>query len=298
MEVEPGAHPVAKQGPDRDQPRRHTFVGANVWGLDAVQLAAPGLDAGFAETRAAALRNLQAAAELTLVPPPGGLVPGVENLIKVRVTNKTGHKLPTGYADGRRVFIELSVGGQVVSGLWDGNTGVLVADPQLAVFEAVHGRADGGLHHLALHDTVIKDTRIPPLAFHPDEDTGPVGSPYLTDADGGVLGVAEWSYRVQLPSSADGGVSIAARLLYQSTTIEYVEALAAANGTDENGNQLRCIWEQTGRAAPVEMARSNVLVDQASEGCGCHSASGSAAVLPALAILVVWAFRRRRPPEA
>ena len=191
--------------------------------------------------------------------------------------------------------------GEVVSGAWDGDAGVLVTDPQLAVFEAVQGRADGGLDHLALHDTIFKDTRIPPLGFQPGPDTEAVGSPYMTGSDGGVLGVAEWTYRVRFPapSATDAGVLISARLFHQVTTAEYVEALAAANLTDGNGDKLRAIWEQTGRAAPVEMARSErvVSVDPRSEvsgGCGCHSASGSATVLPALAILVAWAFRRRR----
>ena len=31
--------PVAKQGPARPTPRRHAFVGGNVWGLDAVRAA-------------------------------------------------------------------------------------------------------------------------------------------------------------------------------------------------------------------------------------------------------------------
>lgn len=306
MEVEAGAHPVAKEGPARNQPLRHTFAGANVWGLAAVRLAASeladaGLDPVFAATRAAAVRSLQAAAEVTITLPDGTLPAGVEVPVTVRVTNKTGHKLPTGYADGRRVFIELRVAGEVVSGAWDGDAGVLVTDPQLAVFEAVQGRADGGLDHLALHDTIFKDTRIPPLGFQPGPDTEPVGSPYMTGSDGGVLGVAEWTYRVRFPapSATDAGVLISARLYHQVTTAEYVEALAAANLTDGNGDKLRAIWEQTGRAAPVEMARSErvVSVDPRSEvsgGCGCHSASGSATVLPALAILVAWAFRRRR----
>src|SRR5262249_60999153 len=101
------------------------------------------------------------------IPVPADVLAGdTEVLVTVRVLNRTGHKLPTGYADGRRVFVELSVAGQVVSGAYDGDGGVLLDDPQLAVFEAVHARADGGLGHLALPGTLPKDTRVTPVRLH------------------------------------------------------------------------------------------------------------------------------------
>ncbi|HZW90949.1 MAG TPA: MYXO-CTERM sorting domain-containing protein, partial [Myxococcaceae bacterium] len=218
---------------------------------------------------------------------------------KVRVFNRTGHKLPTGYADGRRVFLELRVNDEVVSGAYD--AGVLLTDPQLAVFEAVHGRSDGGLDHLALHDTILKDTRIEPLGFVPDEDTTPVGISFLRDADGGSMGAVELTYHVRIPGSAlaGGTGTVEARLFHQATTREYVEALAAANASDGKGDQLHAIWEATGQAAPVLMssASASAPLTQATGvtgSCACQSTSGSAAVIPALALLVGWAARRRR----
>ncbi|MGZ6077716.1 MAG: PQQ-dependent sugar dehydrogenase, partial [Myxococcaceae bacterium] len=305
MLPEPGVLPVAKDGPGRTSPSRHSFVRGNVWGLDAVRAAAPselaGLDAAFAANRAAALENLQRAARVEIVLPQAPIPVGQEVELKVRVYNQTGHKLPTGYADGRRVFIELRVAGDVVSGAYDGDAGILIADPQLAVFEAVHARADGGLDHLALHDTVVKDTRIEPLGFRPSEVTMPIGISFLRDGDGGVVGAAEWTYRVRFPATLDGGTApVEARLFHQATTRAYVEALAAANLTDGKGEALRSIWESTGRAAPVLMtsaqttAQLTTVPPEVTGGCGCRTTTGSAAVLPALALLLVWAGRRRR----
>ena len=306
MVRETGSLPVAKQGPARPTPSRHAFVGGNVWGLDAVRAAAApgelsGLDAAFAASRAAALENLATAADLQLLL-PAGAIPGETDVeVKVRVFNRTGHKLPTGYADGRRVFLELRVGGQVVSGGYDADAGVLLPDPQLAVFEAVHARSDGGLDHLALHDTILKDTRIEPLGFRPDEDTAPVGISFLRDSDGGAMGAVEWTYRLRVPASAldAGSTTVEARLFHQATTREYVEALAAANLTDGRGDTLQAIWEGTGRAAPVLMktTQASAALTQGGDvagGCGCRSTSGSAAVLPALALLLAWGARRRR----
>jgi len=302
MLPEQGSLPVAKDGPLRTAPSRHAFVGGNVWGLDAVRAAAPaelaGLDAAFAANRAAALSNLQQAARLEVLLPEGGLPVETESLLKVRVYNLTGHKLPTGYADGRRVFLELRVNGEVVSGAYDADAGALLADPQLAVFEAVHGRADGGLDHLALHDTILKDTRIEPLGFQPGQDTMPVGITFLRDTDGGAMGAAEWNYRVNFPAALLGtSVTIEARLYHQATTREYVEALAAANLTDGKGEALLGIWEDTGRAAPVLMATAQVsaqLTADVSGGCGCHATGGTAAIVPGLALFLGWLARRRK----
>ncbi|HTS80611.1 MAG TPA: PQQ-dependent sugar dehydrogenase [Myxococcaceae bacterium] len=304
MVPEQGNLPVAKDGPLRSSPSRHAFVGGNVWGLDAVRAAAPGelagLDAAFAANRAAAVANLQAAARVEILLPDGPITYDQEVQLKVRVYNLTGHKLPTGYADGRRVFLELRVAGQVVSGAYDGDAGQLLSDPQLAVFEAVHARADGGLDHLALHDTIVKDTRIEPLGFQPDENTMPVGISFLRDGDGGVLGAAEWTYRVHFPSTLDAGSAmVEARLFHQATTRAYVEALAEANLTDGRGDTLHGIWEATGRAAPVLMTTGQATAQltaagpDVTGGCTCQSTRGGAALLPALALLVGWAARRR-----
>ena len=306
MEVQQGDLVVAKDTTvTRTNPLKHTFAGANIWGLAAVQAADPTraeFASDFAATSAAALRSLQSAARVELLPPSGPVPAGSEVELRVRVTNLTGHKLPTGYGDGRRVFIELSVGDQVVSGRYDATAGDLVPDVQLAVFEAVHGRADGGLDHLALHDTIFKDTRIEPLGFQPDADTAPVGIAFLKGADGGALGAVEWTYRVTFPAelAGDAGV-VTAKLFHQATSRDYVEALAQANATDSAGTQLLSIWNSTGQAAPVEMTRATQSIPLVSIGdsavtgsCGCHATSSSAAFLPALVVLVALALRRRR----
>jgi glucose/arabinose dehydrogenase len=304
MAVFPGEHTVGGQGGGlRLNPRRHTFAGANVWGLAAVMAAAPELAAfadDFAETQAAALRSLASAATVSVIVPPGVLSSGSLVPVTVRVTNLTGHKLPTGYADGRRVFVELSVNGQVVSGAYDADAGVLVDDGQLQVFEATHGQSDGGSHHIALDDTVLKDTRVPPLGFRPTVDTAPVGATYLTDADGGALGFVDTVYQVTVPpyQGPDGGVTITARLYHQATTRQYVEALEAANGTDGTGSTLMSIYASTGMAPPVEMTSAEVNAalgpGSVSGGCGCASAGGATTAAASLVALLALAGRGRR----
>ncbi len=194
------------------------------------------------------------------------------------------------------------MGGQVVSGAYDGDAGELVPDPQLAVFEAVHGRADGGLDHLALHDTIVKDTRIEPLGFQPDEDTAPVGITFLRDADGGALGGGG----VDLPGAASPPTLARGRPRWRPASSTRPRPATTSRpwppptSPTARARQLHSIWESTGRAAPVLMTTAQVTAQLTTEppgvsgGCGCRTTTGSATVLPALALLLAWATRRRR----
>src|SRR5262249_1177411 len=108
----------------------------------------------------------------------------------VRLTNLTGHKLPTGYPEGRRVYLEVALvltktATMTISGAWDPATGNLVDDPQLKTYETLHGRVDidnpDGVrtHHVAMMNQIPSDTRIPPEGFAPSyPDMVPSGRDY------------------------------------------------------------------------------------------------------------------------
>ncbi len=58
--------------------------------------------------------------------------------------NLSGHKLPTGYPEGRRMWLQVLVrdgSGEAIwsSGGWDPATGALALDPQLKVYEVKPG---------------------------------------------------------------------------------------------------------------------------------------------------------------
>ena len=64
--------------------------------------------------------------------------------VTVTVVNQTGHKLPTGYPEGRRMWINLrayDASGNLVyeSGAYNFQTGVLTLDPAIKVYEAKLG---------------------------------------------------------------------------------------------------------------------------------------------------------------
>ncbi|MET0594053.1 MAG: hypothetical protein ABW133_15240, partial [Polyangiaceae bacterium] len=192
---------------------------------------------------------------------------------QVRVENKTGHKLPTGYPEGRRMWLEVDIADETgkplfQSGAYDRQTATRKDDPQLRTYE-VRMAANGveGFHFI-LQDEVLQDNRIPPRGFVSRPDTKPVGRDYptMSSPDGGAPIVAHWDdapYEFVLPKTVGTMVVIRATLWYQTTSREYVEALRSANGTDSYGDKMLEIWERYDRAPPfgVATAMGSIAVD-------------------------------------
>jgi Cytochrome c554 and c-prime len=250
-------------GPQRPDIALHRFIGGNAWAPLAIQQFDTSLTtedkAYLNKTPALAVQQLQSAATLTAVSTGGTL--------SVTVTNLTGHKLPTGYTEGRRIWLDVQFynGTSLVSesGAYDESTGVLTEDTELKVYEArpglqsVDGYADGVSYHFALNNHMFKDNRIPPRGFT-NAAFNAAGAPVVgaTYADG-----QNWdttSYSVP-----NGATSAVVTLKYQTTTKEFVEFLRdenVGNAYDIKGagQKLYDIWTNTGRSAPVSMATVTV----------------------------------------
>src|SRR5262249_25763075 len=99
--------------------------------------------------------------------------------LNVRITNQTGHKLPTGFAEGRRMWINVrfldGAGGLIAErGAYDAATANL-ATSDTKVYEAQTGpdptvASMAGLpaglgFHFAVNNQRLKDNRIPPRGF-------------------------------------------------------------------------------------------------------------------------------------
>jgi hypothetical protein len=261
----------------------HAFTGGNTWvpgilkGEYSDTSSIPGAFGGvgrqdaFDQTVAWARETLaQAAAVETTIAgytPPGSGAGSLQ--VRVKVTNLSGHKLPTGYAEGRRMWLNLLVKdatGRLVfeSAAYDPASGVLTVDAQARVYEALQGIwnhngsgacdvVDGSgqpMFHFALNDCVAKDNRIPPLGFRPATaadpngyDTRPVGATYAQTAPGsGILvNYDTVDYAVPVPAGTPGPLTATARLYYQTSSKEYIEFLrdeAVRNGTQ--GENAMC----------------------------------------------------------
>jgi len=250
--------------PTRTDLALHDLMGGNTFVTDIVGMFYPSeVDAGqLAAARDRAVSMLQKAVSLTVTPEDFG--------VTVRVTNETGHKLPSGYPEGRRIWLNVRAYdalGQMVfeSGEYNATTGVLHHDEQAVVYE-IHGGLSPALalalglptgpsFHFVLNDTVYHDNRIPPRGFtnaaFQTIQSPPVGHAY---ADGQHWDEAGYN----LPAEAE---SAHVTLYYQTTSKEYVEFLRDANTTNSAGQDLYNAWIAQGRAAPVAMAHARVAVD-------------------------------------
>jgi len=249
----------------------HDFMGGNSWMPNVVASLYPSdVDAGaLADGALRAVSMLEKAATLDLQ-----VDAEADSFVAtVTVTNRTGHKLPTGYPEGRRMWIQVvakdELGGVVYeSGAYDASTGVLTHDEHAIVYEAELGispalaaalsaGSGGPSFHFALNDSVYKDTRIPPLGFtntafdafggKPVDDSQP--APRYADGE-------NWDTATYgLPATAR---SVIVTLYYQTTSKEYVEFLHSENSTNSAGQVMYDAWVANGRAAPVVMAQDSV----------------------------------------
>lgn len=247
---------------ERDDTRRHEFAGAGAQVLDLIALHSrndPTVDQDAVDrARAAAVSMLERAATLEGEQSGGWLV--------ARVVNESGHKLPTGHIEGRRVWVNtrfLDGAGGLISevGGYDFDHAEL-DEEGAAIFEMRVGLSDGaaaltGLpagetSHMALADTIVKDTRIPPRGWN---------NQAFTDGGAPAVGIhyPDGQYWHDSWYTIPAGARTAeVRVYYQNTPRWYIEHLREANHTDHWGETLYGLWEQTERGEPILMSSTSV----------------------------------------
>ncbi|HEX4955580.1 MAG TPA: hypothetical protein VF017_19495 [Thermoanaerobaculia bacterium] len=280
----------------------HRFVGGNTWVPGVLRDEYPNLGrtASYNATVAWTQDLLQNDSALVAVTGPGAPVMPGENLaVTVRVTNLTGHKLPTGYPEGRRMWLQVTARDAVGNAFWqsgayDAATGVLTQDPQIKIYQTERGiwnrngtnecdftdGASNPIFHFVLNNCIALDNRIPPAGFSggSDLETRPVGYTYPETAPGsGILvNYDDTTYQIPVPGGLVAPITIEARLLYQTVSKEYVEFLrdeAVTNNfpddcisrttgtpTMSRGELLHDIWTRRGRAAPTPMVLGSTVV--------------------------------------
>ncbi|HPO91918.1 MAG TPA: hypothetical protein PL072_00480 [Phycisphaerales bacterium] len=271
--------------PIRPNVPRHTFRGANTWVLRAVQSLYES-DSGMGEEEAMIAsgenaKMLQDASDLELYRVGGSLV--------ARVINYTGHKLPTGYGEGRRMWVNVKffgAGDQLIAerGAYDNTEAILVnGGADTKVYEARHGIDEavaaltgltaGPQFHLALVNKKYKDNRIPPMGFTlaAFDAVGAAPVPSDTYADG------QYWDDTAYPIPA-GAVRAEVRVYHQVTTREYIEFLRDTDATprlsnlppvpeiydpmvtDTSGKLAYKLWEAFGKSAPTEMDAGDIAL--------------------------------------
>lgn len=232
----------------------HEFAGANAWMPGVISsLYGASLGSGrqqaFTQAAAAATLMLQRSASLDLTLAPLASAPGTLQAA-VRVTNLAGHKVPSGYSEGRRMWLELQArdaGGTVFwrSNAYDAATGELAINRDDAVYEVKQGiwNAAGNapscetedaqgrpMFHFARNDCIAKDNRIPPRGFTggADLELRPIPVGRYPPAAPGSTALAHWddrSWAIPVPGGTALPITVQVRLRHQVATREYVEFL-------------------------------------------------------------------------
>lgn len=257
-------------GPERADVTTHDFAGSAVGVLQMIALENindPEVDQdAVAAAIAKSIDMLHRAASVE--------VAQVGSSVRVRVINESGHKIPTGHIEGRRIWVNvkmLNASGAVVReyGAYDLLTATL-DEASTEIYEMHVGLSDfastatglppGPTGHMALADTIVKDNRIPPRGFNNAAfEAG--GAPVVAHeyADG-----QYWddSYFAMAPDA----VRAEATVLYQNLPRDYIEHLRDANHTNNTGQNLFNLWTATGRGAPVPMVSAKCALQSALTG--------------------------------
>lgn len=199
----------------------------------------------------------------------------VGSQLKVRVINQTGHKLPTGYPEGRRVWINARFYDELhkliaESAAYDAATGVLNkedVDPTAKIYEVkpgldkdlatALGLPEGPSFHFVLNNKVFKDNRIPPRGFTNAKFAAFGGAPVNHSyADGDYWDDTYYG----IPA---GTAYVECTLYYQSTSKEFVEFLRDENNdpSPNKGDFIYNLWSENGKCPPVVMASSSLYLD-------------------------------------
>ena len=249
--------------PHHDMTGGNTFIPGMIAELYPSDVNAAALDSGV--VRARTMLQLAASMDLTLTE--------MEDHFSatVRITNETGHKLPSGYPEGRRIWINLvamDVTGYVIyeSGHYNFSTGTLTQDNDSKIYEIKPGLDNlmagitelpvGPSFHFVLNNKIFSDNRIPPRGFtnaaFEDIQSPPVNYSY---ADGQYWDDTHYI----LPITTD---SLKITLFYQTLSKEYVEFLRDENVSNEAGNILYNFWNTNGKSAPEMMKKISVSTMQ------------------------------------
>lgn len=246
---------------------KHTFNGANTWVLRSVATLYPDYETDLTEMSVnASIERSQgmmaAASDLELS------FDGYSTLT-TRIVNYSGHKLPTGYPEGRRMWINVQYYGvndvllaeygaydNDLATLSTGDTKVYEAKMGLdAHAAAASGKPVGESFHFVLNNQWLKDNRIPPMGFTNAAYASVGAAPVKTTfADGQYWD--DTAYAVPLAA-----VRAEVRVYHQTTTKEYIEFLRDTNTTNTAGQIAYDQWELHGKSAPTLMDEKTIAIN-------------------------------------
>ena len=184
-----------------------------------------------------------------------------QSTLNVRIINQSGHKLPTGYPEGRRMWVNVRFfddRGVLLDeyGHYDYDTAELdtsetkIYEKKMGISSDVAAQVNlpaGESFHLSLNNYVVKDNCIPPRGFTNANFA-------LFDGQPVAYSYGDGDYHDDTEFQVPGGATVAvATLYYQTSSREYIDFLRDANETDDLGDIVHSLWTEEGMSAPVAM---------------------------------------------
>lgn len=242
----------------------NTFIPNLLPALFPDEVSSAALNAGV--QRAKAMLQNAATMDVSVLPASGS---GYD--VTVRVTNETAHKLPSGYPEGRRIWLNVKAvdaGGATIyeSGAYDFETAVLTHDANAKIYEIkpgisadvapVLGLPSGPSFHFVLNNQIFKDNRIPPRGFT-NANFAAIQSPPVAYSYTDGQYWDDTFYTIPANSA-----EVTVTLYYQTLSKEYVEFLRDENTTNHWGQTLYDLWNTNGKSTPVVMASDTTTIQQ------------------------------------
>ncbi|MFC4862753.1 multiheme c-type cytochrome [Pseudomonas sp. JS3066] len=217
---------AAIMGPERADVASHWFTGANAAVLEYL---------GQKDAAQRAREYLAKAAEISFESVPGQLVPGQEASVRVKVANVgAGHKLPTGFPEGREVWIDfhaVDAAGHKFYRLGAVREGA--TEPDTRNFKVHLGDKDGKELDIEVWNAtqILSDNRILPKGYD----------------------VREFSFVV--PADAVGPVTLTAELNYWPFPQRLVDYLLGANKLKVEVTRMGQVVRELPLGPPVQAAK-------------------------------------------
>ncbi len=278
----------------------HQLVGGNSWIPQVLKNEYPNLGRADAYDATTAWSEQMLASAASMALTTSEVITTAQDVdFTVRVTNLSGHKLPTGYPEGRRMWIAATLKDATntvlwESGIWNSTTGELPPDAQLKVYETnpgiwnfkgnntcdtVDGSGDA-LFHFVLNDCIAKDNRIPPLGFSggTNLEVRPVDYfyPETSPGSGILVNYDDTVYSITMGGAVTAPLTLETTLFYQTISKDYVDFLeneaidnafpddciprTGGTPTESRGEILKGMWNDYGKSAPVVMASATTMV--------------------------------------
>jgi H-type lectin domain-containing protein/thrombospondin type 3 repeat protein len=264
------------QASDKDSPVREVYVhrtaSANIWVREALIHMYPDVkDGDSASLRAAQIRALDTLQDGASVDLFDRTDIGAGRM-DIKVTNLSGHKLPTGHFDSHRVWVNAigyDASGSTVwqSGAYDGDSAILTLDSEIKVYEQILGVTGAGCDptlSMMAADCIVKDNRIPPMGFTNAGFAAVRAEPVnYTYADGQYWDTSEYTLPLDV-------VSVDVNLYYQTLTKEFAEFFGTHAGSSVRGPALYGAWDSDtiGRSPPDLMFSTSIIIDGDTDGMG------------------------------